>query len=203
MQDNKQYPPQQYPPQQGQPAVQYTAPPPGYQPGQPGAQPPVYIATTYQPTQLLNPGFKAKRELGCGITLTVFGCLYLINGFVEMSKGRSKFYQGFWGGALFLVTGVMGIMAGKTRKNGYMIASIVLCVISAILSFVCFAILLFAAVVLMNGGHLFAMFGILTIINAIVALVVFIIAIVQAATCCKCCYGPEAQQAAPVSNAAV
>lgn len=146
---------------------------------------------------------RAKTLTGLGITVVIFGLLMIILDAVAVSEA-SKFtaapvttfyYAGIWGGLLYLIAGVMGILAGVKRKNASLASfSIVTSIIAAIGGFVSSVILSWAAVACSLAGFI-SLFDItvgcsytiyvLHSVSSSIAFITFIIVIILSTFSCS------------------
>jgi len=92
--------------------------------------------------------YRSKQSLGLGITMIIVGVLAVIFNSVGLSYSAFLNFVGYgiWGGIFFIITGIFGIVASKSRSRCHVVSFMVLCVISASIAAVLFALGLSGAI---------------------------------------------------------
>lgn len=83
-----------------------------------------------------NRRFAGQTSVGFGITQVVIGGICIIASIIALAGGCPRDDAkdagcGIWTGAFYVVTGIIAIAAGKTRRNAMIVACMVLSIIAA------------------------------------------------------------------------
>lgn len=152
---------------------------------------------------------RAKTLKGLGIAVVVMGLLMIILDAVAVAEASqlslpsaaSLYYTGIWGGVLYLIAGVMGILAGVKRKKKSLASfSIATSIVAAIAGFVASIILAWAAVACSLTGLFLGSSScsyIIYVMHSVcssISFINFIVAIILSTFSCGggCCGGQQA-----------
>jgi len=100
--------------------------------------------------------YRRKESLGLGVLQIVVGALCIIFnslaiGFWPFDFGTATLSYGFWGGAVYIVTGAVGVSAAKYATHCKVLTFMVMCVITPCVSIAVFTLAVIAA----RDSHIF------------------------------------------------
>lgn len=152
--------------------------------------------------------YKGNQSFRLGIAQLIIGVLCIIFNAVLLVLGYFTIAilgHGIWCGLLFMVSGGMGVAAGKKKTKCKIIAFMVLCIISASATAVLFIFGVLGAI--LDGSYCYRYYDCSPVLamNCLLALLAITEAIVSiwaAVLCCKatCCGARPAYQAVMVNN---